>query len=115
MEHGMDSFVGLEEEKQILHLFMPEHLTKEGVRFVGGVLHLDDIKELIDAAISAKTFEEKVRISKELSRKVIDDYCLLIPYGSVSSQFFAVEKVRDTHLGWYHISTWTPEIAWIEK
>ncbi|HZH71327.1 MAG TPA: ABC transporter substrate-binding protein [Mariniphaga sp.] len=89
--------------------------TKDGVRFVGGVLHLDDIKELIDAAISAKTFEEKVKISKELSRKVIDDYCLLIPYGSVSSQFFAVEKVHDTHLGWYHISTWTPEIAWVEK
>ncbi|MBN2049685.1 MAG: hypothetical protein JW760_04515 [Spirochaetales bacterium] len=90
-------------------------LTDAGVRCVGGVLHPKDVKELIDAAIGAKTFEEKVKISKELSKKVIDDYCLLVPYASVSSQFYAAEKVHETHLGYYHISSWTPELAWIEK
>lgn len=90
-------------------------LTDEGVRCVGGVLHPEDIRELIDAAKAAKTFEEKVEISKELSKKVIDDYCLLIPYASVSSQFYAVNQVHDSNLGWYHASFWTPEIAWIEK
>jgi hypothetical protein len=86
-------------------------LTDEGVRMVGGVLHPADIKELIDAAIAAKTFEEKVAISKELAKKVIDDYCLVIPYASVSAQFFAKEYAKDTHLGWYHVSFWTPELA----
>lgn len=90
-------------------------LTDEGVRMVGGVLHPADIKELIDAAIAAKTFEEKVAISKELAKKVIDDYCLVIPYASVSAQFFAKEYAKDTHLGWYHVSFWTPELAWLDK
>jgi len=89
--------------------------TDEGVRCVGGTLHPKDIKELIDGAMTAKTFEEKVRISKELSKKVIDEYCLLVPFASVSSQFYTAKKVHDTHLGYYHISHWTPELTWIEK
>lgn len=90
-------------------------LTDDGVRMVGGVLHPADIQELIDAAIAARTFEEKVEISKELSRKVIDEYCLVIPYASISSQFFVSKDVQDTHLGWYHVSFWTPELTWIDK
>lgn len=90
-------------------------LTDEGVRCVGGVLHPQDIKELINAAKAAKTFEEKAEISKELSRKVIDEYCLVIPIASVSNQFYASKQVHDSHLGWYHASMWTPETTWVEK
>ncbi len=90
-------------------------LTDKGVRMVGGVLHPADVEDLIDAAIAAETFEEKAEISKELSRKIIDDYCLVIPYASISSQFFVKKHVKDTHLGWYHVSFWTPELTWIDK
>lgn len=89
--------------------------TDEGVRCVGGVLHPADVKKLIDSAMTAKTFDEKAKISKELSKKVIDDYCLLIPFASISSQVYSTEKVKDSHLGYYQISHWTPELAWIEK
>ncbi len=90
-------------------------LTDEGVRCVGGVIHPADIKKLIDSALAAKTFDEKVAISKELSKKVIDEYCLLIPFASVSSQVYATDKVKDSHLGYYHISHWTPELVRLEK
>lgn len=90
-------------------------LTDGGVRSAGSVLHPADIKELIHAAMEAKSFDEKVEISRELSKKVIDDYCLVIPYASVSNQFYANEKVRDSHFGYYHISHWTPERVWIDK
>jgi len=90
-------------------------LTDEGVRCVGGVLHPKDIRELIDAAKAAKTFDEKVEISKQLSKKVIDEYCLVIPFASISNQFYASNNVHDSHLGWYHASFWTPELTWMEK
>lgn len=90
-------------------------LTDKGVRCVGGTLHPEDIQKLIDSAVAAKSFDEKVAISKELSKKVIDEYCLLIPFASISSQVYSTEKVKDSHLGYYHISHWTPEVVWKAK
>ncbi len=89
--------------------------TDDGVRYVTGMLHPEDVVDLIDKAQSALTFEEKVEYSKQLSRKIIDDYCLIDPFATQSLFVYANAAVQDSHIAYYHACLWTPETANLKR
>ena len=88
---------------------------EDGVRYVGGMLHPDDVAELINGARSATTFEEKAEISKELSKTIIDDYCMVDPVGCQLFITYAYDYVQDSGITLNHANIWTPESAKIVK
>ena len=89
--------------------------TDQGVRYVGGTLHPEELAVLIEKAKSAKTFEEKRKYSQEMSRLIIDDYCLVAPISTPISPIFAQDYVHETHKNYYHFVLWTPESAYLSK
>lgn len=89
--------------------------TDEGVRYVGGFLHPDDLVEGIANAKAAKTQEEKEQYSQEIAKMVIDEYCMLAPLGISESKQFEKDYVHDSGMIKTHLILWTPEAAWIDK
>ncbi|MCH5287050.1 MAG: ABC transporter substrate-binding protein [Christensenellaceae bacterium] len=86
-----------------------------GPRFSGSSLKPDDVLDLIEQGITAKTQAESEPILKELSRKIIDDYCLLLPFCVGTNCMYASRDVMDHHLAEFSGSQWTPEDCWLNR
>ena len=89
--------------------------TDDGVRYVGGFLHPDDLVEGIANAKAAKTQEEKEQYSKEISKMVIDEYCMIAPIGIATSNQYEKNYVHDSGMARTHLILWTPEATWLDK
>lgn len=89
--------------------------TDEGVRYVNGMLHPEDVVEMIGRVRSAQVFEEKVQYSKELSKMIVDDYCMIVPISISCFAAYAQDYVVDSHVCYYHGILWTPEACYIAK
>ena len=89
--------------------------TDEGVRYVGGFLHPEDLVKLISDAKSAKTQEERADYCKQMAPMVIDDYCMLAPTGIAASNHFEKDYVHELGVNKTHLILWTPEQCWLDK
>ncbi len=83
--------------------------TDDGVRYVGGFLHPDDLVEGITNARSATTQEDQEYYSQMIAKMVIDDYCMISPIGITSGTIYMQDYVEDTGLMQTHMVLWTPE------
>lgn len=86
-----------------------------GPRFSASTLKPADLQELINKGIAAKTQVESATILPALSRMVIDDYCLLLPFCVSTNSYFADPAVKSHGLGAYISTTWTPESCWLDR
>ena len=89
--------------------------TDSGVRYVNGFLHPEDLAEGITNAKAAKTQEEREKYSKEIAKMIIDDYCMVAPYGIGSGVQYEKDYVNDTGMLRSHLIIWTPEACWLDK
>lgn len=84
--------------------------TSEGVRFVGGMLHPEDVADLISKARNAKTFDEKAQHNRELA-DLVSSYNMIQPMFINVPVWFCKDNVQDTGFYKTHIILWTPETA----
>lgn len=89
--------------------------TDEGVRYVGGLLHPQDLVDAIRTAKATLSDEEKEENTKLAAKLIIDEYCMMSPIGIGSSGLYEKDYVNDSGLLQIHASLWTPEICWISK
>lgn len=89
--------------------------TDEGVRYVGGFLHPEDLGEAIANARAAKTEEERASYTKQASKMIIDDYCMMSPIGITSATLYEKDHVHDSGIFQIHTILWTPEACWLSK
>lgn len=99
-----------------LGLYMWRHLAPDGAFYAKGILHPDDVVELLKENQLAATEEIKKETSMEIQKLVYDTYCLVgkplvIPDGLFLEQLF----VRDSGIGQKHYSTWEPQNVWLDK
>ena len=87
----------------------------DGVRWVNQVTHEEDIVELINLATTCKTFEEKEKYCQELSKTVIDDYCVLMPLYISSDTIFTHGNLVDHGIYQINAIIWTPESAYLTR
>ncbi len=89
--------------------------TDGGVRYVGGFLHPEDLVEGIANAKAARTQEEKEQYSQEISKMVIDEYCMVAPFGISESKHWEKDYVHGLGMNKTHLVLWTPEACWLDK
>ena len=89
--------------------------TDGGVRYVGGFLHPEDLVEGIANAKAARTQEEKEQYSQEISKIVIDEYCMVAPFGISESKHWEKDYVHGLGMNKTHLVLWTPEACWLDK
>ncbi len=86
-----------------------------GGMFYSAMLVPDDYSAAIKKAVTAPTFAEKQKWTREVLKLMIDKYCLQITL-HCSSDFSASKPTVHNHgfLGSPNTGWWTPEEAWIE-
>ncbi len=89
--------------------------TDEGVRYVGGFLHPDDLVKLITDAKAAKTQDERAAYCKQMAKMIIDDYCMVAPIGIAASNYYERDYIKDLGINQTHLVLWTPEQCWLDK
>ena len=89
--------------------------TDEGVRYVGGFLHPEDLAEVISNAKAAKTQEDRAKYCKEMAKMIIDEYWMIAPIGIGSGVQYEKDYVHDTGILRKHMIAWTPEACWLDK
>lgn len=87
--------------------------TDEGVRYVNGFLHPDDLVAAISGARTATTDEERAELCKAASKMIIDDYCMIAPIGISKATYFKKDNVHDDGFCQTHTVLWTPNTCWI--
>ena len=87
--------------------------TDEGVRYVNGFLHPDDLVDTIAKARSATTQEERAELCQAASKMIIDDYCMIAPLGISKAVYYKKDNVHDDGFCQTHLVVWTPNACWI--
>ena len=82
---------------------------------MGGFLHPEDLGEAIANARAAKTEEERASYTKQASKMIIDDYCMMSPIGITSATLYEKDHVHDSGIFQIHTILWTPEACWLSK
>jgi peptide/nickel transport system substrate-binding protein len=79
------------------------------------VLRPDELSDLAEFALAAPDFNAKKNAYWQIEKMVIDKYCMVIPINAIGSLVVKYPKVHDDGLSSPHVSSWTPENAWVSK
>lgn len=99
-----------------LGLYMYRHLDPDGAFYAKGIIHPEDVLELLRENQQAPNDEVKTRTSHEIQKLVYDKYAIVgkplyIPMGIFVKQKY----VKDDGFGLTHSSFWTPDNVWLDK
>ncbi len=88
--------------------------SSEGIKNQGLMIFPADYEKALFGARAAKTLAEKKQLLQIASKKLVEEYCLLVPLDVAFYQSFTQKNVYG--LGMYEVSlqAWTPEAAWVE-
>lgn len=83
--------------------------SSQGLNYLNMMDHPADYEEALFGARSAETLEEKQRLLKIASTKLVNEYNLILPLGAIFSTCFTNDRVVDS--GIYQVTgvIWTPE------
>lgn len=99
-----------------LGLYMGRHLDKDGAFYAAGIQHPDDAMKLLEEIRTAKTDEEKVQKEHEMQILIYDQLALFgKPLFVQNEPIFKYDYVKDDERSLVHMSTWSPENAWLDK
>lgn len=99
-----------------LGLYMYRHLDPNGAFYAKGIIHPEDVLELLRENQKAPNMQVKTETSHKLQKLVYDEYAivgkpLFIPMGIYVKQKY----VKDDGFGLTHNSFWTPGKVWLDK
>ncbi len=89
--------------------------SSQGIKNHGLIAYPPDYEKALFGARAAKTFAEKKTLLQTASKKLVEEYALLVPTGVAFYKCYTQDYVRD--LGIYQVSihAWTPERARVTK
>lgn len=99
-----------------LGLYMFRHLDPNGAFYAKGIIHPEDVLELLRENQKAPNMQVKTETSHKLQKLVYDEYAIVgkplyIPMGI----FIKQKYVKDDGFGLTHNSFWTPDNVWLDK
>jgi ABC-type transport system substrate-binding protein len=99
-----------------LGLYMFRHLDPNGAFYAKGIIHPEDVLELLRENQKAPNMQVKTETSHKLQKLVYDEYAIVgkplyIPMGI----FIKQKYVKDDGFGVTHNAFWTPDNVWLDK
>jgi len=90
-------------------------LRTGGFMYANGIMHAEDLDQVIDAARSAPTIAEKQAKIREAQKLFFDKYCIGVPMSSQTAVAAKWPYVKDDGIMVTDQVVWTPEVAWMDK
>jgi peptide/nickel transport system substrate-binding protein len=92
------------------------YISKTSAGYNSNSLYIpDDYQAKLDLAVVERDTQKRTTMLQELSKIIIDQYCMLIPIWDSCSLVASVSQVHDLDFGKYSSNDWSPENVWISK
>jgi len=99
-----------------LGLYMFRHLDPNGAFYAKGIIHPEDVLELLRENQKAPNMEVKRETSHKLQKLVYDVYAIVGKPLYIPSYIFIKQKyVKDDGFGLTNAWFWTPDNVWLDK
>lgn len=83
--------------------------STQGVNYLNMMDHPEDYEEALFGARAATDLETKKELLKEASKKLVSEYCLILPVAATFSTCFSNDRVADSGIYQTTSVLWTPE------
>lgn len=83
--------------------------SSQGLNYLNMMQHPDDYEEALFGAREAKDLDEKKALLKTASKKLVSEYCLILPVAGTFSTCFTSDRVADSGIYQITADIWTPE------
>lgn len=95
---------------------LTQYISKKSVNINSNSLAIpDDYQAKLEQAIVENDLAKRTTMLKDLSKMIIDQYCMIVPIWFSSSLVVSSAKVHENDFGKYSPNDWSPENIWLSK
>jgi ABC-type transport system substrate-binding protein len=96
-------------------LTMPRVASADGLLYTKGMVHPDEVEQLLVQLRTAADFETKEEIAHELQQLIFEEHVMINPIMITQNIAAVYPYVHDTSFNTTHATNWTPEDAWLDQ